>query len=40
MKALVNIVAAVALLTAGAVHAADYKPRLIRFGYGLAEDSN
>jgi tripartite ATP-independent transporter DctP family solute receptor len=23
-----------------AVHAEDYKPRLIRFGYGLAEDSN
>ncbi len=23
-----------------AVHAADYKPRIIRFGYGLAEDSN
>jgi tripartite ATP-independent transporter DctP family solute receptor len=25
---------------AGAVQAADYKPRIIRFGYGLAEDSN
>jgi len=25
---------------AAAVHAADYKPRIIRFGYGLAENSN
>jgi TRAP-type transport system periplasmic protein len=27
-------------VTTGAVQAADYKPRIIRFGYGLAEDSN
>ena len=26
--------------SAAAVHAADYKPHIIRFGYGLAEDSN
>jgi TRAP-type transport system periplasmic protein len=27
-------------VTTGAAQAADYKPRIIRFGYGLAEDSN
>lgn len=26
--------------TTAAVHAADFKPRIVRFGYGLAEDSN
>ena len=42
MKYLVRSVA-FALAIAGAtaaVQAADYKPRIIRFGYGLAEDSN
>ena len=28
------------LLAAGAVQAQDFKPRLVRFGYGLVEDSN
>lgn len=42
MKFLVkSIVLALAMTgAAGAVQAADYKPRIIRFGYGLAEDSN
>jgi tripartite ATP-independent transporter DctP family solute receptor len=42
MKFLVkSIVLALALTgAASAVQAADYKPRVIRFGYGLAEDSN
>ncbi|WP_151636551.1 TRAP transporter substrate-binding protein [Noviherbaspirillum aerium] len=45
MKKLVNAIAMALAFTgtAGAlqaVHAADYKPRIIRFGYGLAEDSN
>src|SRR6476620_7476183 len=42
MKFLVkSIVLALAMTgAASAVHAQDYKPRLIRFGYGLAEDSN
>jgi TRAP-type transport system periplasmic protein len=31
---------AIADLAGSAAHAADYKPRIIRFGYGLAEDSN
>jgi len=31
---------AIAGVTGGAAHAADYKSRIIRFGYGLAEDSN
>src|SRR3990167_6126193 len=31
---------ALALLAAGTVHAQDIKPRLIRFGYGLNEQSN
>jgi tripartite ATP-independent transporter DctP family solute receptor len=42
MKKIVNALA-VALALAGvcaSVQAADYKPRIIRFGYGLAEDSN
>lgn len=44
MKKLINTVS-VALALAGiagaaTVQAADYKPRIIRFGYGLAEDSN
>ena len=29
-----------ALLAAGAVQAQDFKPRIVRFGYGLVEDSN
>ena len=42
MKFLVkSIVLALAMTgVSGAVQAADYKPRVIRFGYGLAEDSN
>ena len=42
MKFLVkSIVLALAMTgAASAVQAADYKPRIIRFGYGLAEDSN
>jgi len=42
MKQFVKSIAIALTLTAAAaaVHAADYKPRLIRFGYGLAEDSN
>jgi len=42
MKFLVkSIVLALAMTgAAGAAQAADYKPRIIRFGYGLAEDSN
>jgi tripartite ATP-independent transporter DctP family solute receptor len=42
MKFLVkSIVLALAMTGASAaVQAADYKPRVIRFGYGLAEDSN
>lgn len=42
MKFLVkSIVLALAMAgAAGAAQAADYKPRIIRFGYGLAEDSN
>jgi tripartite ATP-independent transporter DctP family solute receptor len=42
MKNWINSVAVVLALAgvAGAVQAADYKPRIIRFGYGLAEDSN
>jgi hypothetical protein len=28
------------LLAAGAVQAQDFKPRLVRFGYGLVEDSS
>lgn len=42
MKKIVNAVAMALALAgvAGAVQAADYKPRIIRFGYGLAEDSN
>lgn len=42
MKKIVKAVT-LALALSGAcaaVHAADYKPRIIRFGYGLAEDSN
>ncbi|KRB83969.1 TRAP transporter substrate-binding protein [Noviherbaspirillum sp. Root189] len=42
MKKIVNALA-IALALAGlsaSVQAADYKPRIIRFGYGLAEDSN
>jgi tripartite ATP-independent transporter DctP family solute receptor len=42
MKQLIKALA-FALALGGAVsatHAADYKPRIIRFGYGLAEDSN
>ncbi|NEX59567.1 TRAP transporter substrate-binding protein [Noviherbaspirillum galbum] len=36
-----SIVTAAALCcVAAAGHAADFKPRIIRFGYGLAEDSN
>ena len=31
---------AIAGVTAGVAQAADYKPRIIRFGYGLADDSN
>ena len=42
MKFLVkSVVLALAMAgVSGAVQAADYKPRVIRFGYGLAEDSN
>ena len=42
MKFLVKSVVLALALTgaASAVQAADYKPRVIRFGYGLAEDSN
>ncbi|RJF97833.1 TRAP transporter substrate-binding protein [Noviherbaspirillum saxi] len=42
MKKLVNALAIALALAgiAGSVQAADYKPRIIRFGYGLAEDSN
>ena len=42
MKFLVkSIVLALAMTgAASAAQAADYKPRVIRFGYGLAEDSN
>ena len=42
MKFLVkSIVLALAMTSvSAAVQAADYKPRVIRFGYGLAEDSN
>ncbi len=29
-----------AMLAAGAVQAQDFKPRIVRFGYGLVEDSN
>ncbi len=32
--------ALVALLSAGAVQAQDFKPRIVRFGYGLVDDSN
>ncbi len=32
--------AALALLAAGAVQAQDFKPRIVRFGYGLVDDSN
>ncbi|MGH8808963.1 MAG: TRAP transporter substrate-binding protein [Noviherbaspirillum sp.] len=40
-KLLTSIALALACTSvATAVHAADYKPRIIRFGYGLAEDSN
>ncbi|MDB5823551.1 MAG: hypothetical protein JWR21_2255 [Herminiimonas sp.] len=36
-----SLLAMLALVSVSAVsHAADFKPRLIRFGYGLAEDSN
>jgi len=42
MKQFVRSIAIALTLSAAAaaVHAADYKPRIIRFGYGLAEDSN
>jgi TRAP-type transport system periplasmic protein len=42
MKQFVKSVAIALTLSAAtiAVHAADYKPRIIRFGYGLAENSN
>lgn len=33
-------IALIASAVTTAVHAADYKPRMIRFGHGLAEDSN
>lgn len=36
-----SLVIALAIASATAtIHAADFKPRIIRFGYGLAEDSN
>ncbi|TFW09540.1 TRAP transporter substrate-binding protein [Oxalobacteraceae bacterium OM1] len=38
LKSFLTVVALSCAATA--VHAADYKPRIIRFGYGLAEDSN
>ena len=28
------------LVAAGAVQAQDFKPRIVRFGYGLVDDSN
>ena len=42
MKKLAKILIAAAITSslASAVLAADYQPRIIRFGYGLAEDSN
>jgi tripartite ATP-independent transporter DctP family solute receptor len=42
MKKIIQSIAIALAFTsvAGAVSAADYKPRIIRFGYGLAEDSN
>ncbi len=42
MKKLFTSIALTLAFASGAtvVHAADYKPRIIRFGYGLAEDSN
>jgi tripartite ATP-independent transporter DctP family solute receptor len=42
MKKIVHSIAIALAFTsaAAAVQAADYKPRIIRFGYGLAEDSN
>jgi TRAP-type transport system periplasmic protein len=42
MKQFVKSVAIALTLSAAAiaVHAADFKPRIIRFGYGLAENSN
>ncbi|HVL77345.1 MAG TPA: TRAP transporter substrate-binding protein [Noviherbaspirillum sp.] len=44
MKTLVKLFAAAMAFSAVAVgtaaHAQDYKPRMIRFGYGLAEESN
>jgi len=42
MKQIVKSIAVALALTAAtaAVHAADYRPHIIRFGYGLAEDSN
>ena len=42
MKKLVQILIAAAITSslASAALAADYQPRIIRFGYGLAEDSN
>jgi len=42
MKQFVKFVTIALTLSAAAaaVHAADYKPRIIRFGYGLAENSN
>jgi len=39
-RSLLAAAAGAALLAATAGHAADIKPRLIRFGYGLNEDSN
>ena len=36
-----SLVIALAIASAAATgHAADFKPRIIRFGYGLAEESN
>ena len=41
MKRMLNtLLAAAALAFAVAAPAADFSPRIVRFGYGLAEDSN
>ena len=40
IKAITLALALAGATAAVTVHAADYKPRIIRFGYGLSEDSN
>jgi tripartite ATP-independent transporter DctP family solute receptor len=40
VKSIVLALAVAGVAATSLAHAADYKPRIIRFGYGLAEDSN